>query len=229
MNNIDKYASRRKWINPSGTKIYFVWRNMQRRCFDKNDENYFRYGGRGISICKEWLSYDNFFNDMSRSYRVGLTLDRINVNKNYEPNNCRWISVKEQQNNKRINVRIENNGETKTIAEWCDFLGLSKAETSRAYKRFNKYGAVNYEEIFTNKRLLSKRVDERSNKCKICGRTESCYWYCAGTICNNCAQRAMRLRRKHKKNGISLLTDLESYCNLIRKMETVDDCNNEIK
>lgn len=222
-NMVDKYASRRKWKNSSGTPIYYAWRNMKRRCYDCKDENFKSYGDRGIIVCDRWLNYDNFFEDMINDYKHGLSIDRIDVNGNYCLENCRWISIKEQQNNKRNNIFINKDGINKTISEWCDFLGLSRTEIARAYKRFSKYGAISYDEIFTIKRLLSKRVEERKNKCEICGKIESCDWYCGGTVCNNCANRAMRLRRRHKKDGITLLIDLESYANLIKKMEFGDE------
>lgn len=220
---VDKYESRRKWKNPSGTPIYYAWRNMKRRCYDGKDDSFSSYGGRGIVVCDMWLDYDNFFKDMGDTYKHGLSIDRIDVDGNYCLENCRWISIKEQQNNKRNNVIINKDGTNKTISEWCDFLKLSRTKIAKVYKRFSKYGAIGYDEIFTTKRLLSKRVEERENKCKICGKTESCAWYCKGTICNNCANIAMRLRRKHKKDGVPLLVDLESYCNLIKKMELGDE------
>jgi len=220
----DKYETRRKWKNKSGTKLYFTWRNMMRRCFDKKDENFNKYGGRGISVCDEWKSYDNFANDMKSSFVEGLTLDRVNVNRGYCKENCRWASVKQQQNNKTININIWNNGVVKTISEWAEYLNLTDAQLKTVYKRHNKYKATTFEELFVfGERLNSYRVSKRKNKCKICGKTESCAWYINGTVCNNCANIAMRARRKDIRLNRSPLVDLESYCNLIKKME-IGEC-----
>ena len=223
MENKDKYESRRKWKNKSGTKLYFTWRNMMRRCFDEKDENFNKYGGRGITVCDEWRNYDNFANDMKDGCKKGLTIDRINVDDIYCKLNCRWATIKQQQNNKTINIRIESNGITKTISEWAEYLNLTDTQLQTVYKRYGKYKAKTFEELFMfGKRLSSYRVSKRENKCKICGKTESCAWYINGTVCNNCANIAMRARRKDLKLGNKPLVDLESYCNLIKKMEIGD-------
>lgn len=87
--------------NQSKTKLYHVWASMKNRVNNPNDKHYQRYGGRGISICKEWYKFENFY-EWSRisGYREGLTIDRINNDGNYEPDNCRWITIQEQQKNK---------------------------------------------------------------------------------------------------------------------------------
>lgn len=91
----------------SSDRLYSVWQDMKSRCFYKNDRNYHNYGGRGITICDDWLNYSKF---RTWAYSTGYdknaafgecTIDRINVNENYEPSNCRWITNKEQQKNKR--------------------------------------------------------------------------------------------------------------------------------
>lgn len=110
----------------TGTKLYMAWLNMKARCNRKSAREYSNYGGRGIKVCDEWLhSYETFKEwAMSNGYNDKLTLDRINVDGNYCPKNCRWITNKEQQNNKRNNVVYTYNGETKTLAEWSECLGI---------------------------------------------------------------------------------------------------------
>ena len=90
------------------TKLYVAWSNMAQRCNNPNNPQYKHYGGRGITICEEWKSYDNFHEwAMSNGYTDSLTLDRIDVNGNYSPDNCRWVSMKVQGRNRRNNVKLE--------------------------------------------------------------------------------------------------------------------------
>lgn len=111
----------------TGTRIHNEWRAMKRRCYTKSHIEYKRYGGRGISVCDEWR--DNFmsFYDwaMTNGYRDDLTLDRIDVNGNYEPSNCRWVTQKEQQNNRRNNHYIEYNGEKLTAKQFSEKYNLN--------------------------------------------------------------------------------------------------------
>lgn len=105
----------------SGMRIHDIWRAIIDRCCNKKNKNYFNYGGRGITICEEWKNdFLNFYNwAIVNGYRDDLTIDRINVNGNYEPDNCRWADTDTQANNKRTNCYIEYEGETNTISEWA--------------------------------------------------------------------------------------------------------------
>lgn len=111
----------------SKEKIFPVYLTMKARCETPNNSHYKYYGGKGIKVCAEWAdSFEAFYGwSMANGYSEGLTIDRIDVNGNYEPANCRWVSKIVQANNKSNNALITYNGETHTIAEWAKILGLS--------------------------------------------------------------------------------------------------------
>ena len=110
-----------------GTRLYEIWRQMHRRCYGRNTKAYKDYGGRGITICKDWQEYGPFEKwAMSHGYREDLTIDRIDVNGNYEPSNCRWATMKEQSNNRRNNRVVVYNGESHTVSEWADIYAVDQ-------------------------------------------------------------------------------------------------------
>ena len=123
----------------SKTKLYKCYRSMRDRCYLTSNENYHNYGGRGIIVCDEWLqSFENFKNwAFKNGYKEGLSIERINVNGNYEPNNCKWIPMKEQHRNKRTNNLLTYNGQTKTIVEWSEIVGIS---AGTIHARIYRYG-----------------------------------------------------------------------------------------
>ena len=115
----------------SRTKLYHVWQGMKSRCNNPNYHQYHLYGGRGISVCDEWMDYINFKEwAINNGYKPGLTIDRIDTDGNYCPENCRWVTQKEQQNNKRTNRTITYNGETHSLMEWCELLQLNYERVS---------------------------------------------------------------------------------------------------
>lgn len=103
----------------SKTRLFKIWDNMIQRCTNKNYQRYKDYGGRGIEVCKEWKEYTTF-RDWAKShgYSDSLTIDRIDNSKGYNPENCRWVSYREQNNNQRTNYLITYQGDTRTLAEW---------------------------------------------------------------------------------------------------------------
>lgn len=105
------------------TSTYNVWSSMIKRCTNPNSTEYPRYGGRGITVCDEWKSFQGFFADMGPRPN-DLSLDRIDTNGNYEPGNCRWASPKEQARNTRTNHLITFLGETHCLADWAERVGL---------------------------------------------------------------------------------------------------------
>lgn len=110
--------------NLSRTTEYKVWCGIKERCKNFNRQDYHRYGGRGITVCKRWEKFENFYRDMGKKPE-GFSIDRINVNGNYEPSNCRWASLIDQANNRRDNSFFTYNGMKKTLSEWSRYLNFS--------------------------------------------------------------------------------------------------------
>ena len=104
--------------------LYNSWNGMNERCYNPNRNKYPDYGGRGIGVMKRWHKFQNFLDDMKSTWKKGLTLERINNNKDYSKKNCRWATRKEQANNRRDSRFITFNGEIKTLATWINILGL---------------------------------------------------------------------------------------------------------
>ena len=121
------------------------------RCYREKASNYYLYGGRGIKVCDEWHNIENFEKWVETSgYKKGLTLDRIDVNGNYEPNNCRWVTMKEQDNNRRNTIYIEHNGEVHTISEWAEITGINRSTLNSRYCRGIR-GDKLFKKIISNK------------------------------------------------------------------------------
>ncbi|WP_322353969.1 hypothetical protein [Paratractidigestivibacter sp.] len=113
--------------NGFGTRLYEIWRQMHRRCYGEHTKFYKDYGGRGISVCGEWRDFSVFREwAYKNGYAENLTIDRIDVNGNYEPSNCRWATMKQQANNRRSNHIIKYMGQSHTISEWADIIGISQ-------------------------------------------------------------------------------------------------------
>lgn len=109
------------------TRLYSIWRNMKSRCTNPNKPDYKYYGANGIRVCDEWNDYSNFKEwAINNGYQDGLTLDRRVGNENYCPENCRWITIQEQQNNKKNNHILEFNGEQHSISEWSRILKVDR-------------------------------------------------------------------------------------------------------
>lgn len=110
----------------SGTSLYSAWCNMKNRCNNKNVPNYKNYGGRGITVCQEWMDkFENFsIWAKDNGYSESMSIERKNVNGNYCPDNCEWIDLKEQVHNKVTSRRLTWNGETLTPRKWSDKYGI---------------------------------------------------------------------------------------------------------
>lgn len=105
------------------TRAHVVWDNMKRRCLKANHPKYPSYGGRGITVCERWMSFENFLEDMGQP-PTGMTLERKNNNGNYDKDNCCWATRKIQQNNRRTNSYISFHGETRTVSQWAERIGI---------------------------------------------------------------------------------------------------------
>lgn len=108
-----------------GSSEYRVWLSMRTRCRNPNADRYKNYGGKGIKVCKRWDKYENFLSDMGRRPSTKHQIDRIDVNGHYEPSNCRWTTTKIQSRNRTDNRLIAFNGETLTMVEWSEKLGIN--------------------------------------------------------------------------------------------------------
>ena len=130
-------TDRRGKLNPNykdgrkGTRLYSIYRNIMTRCYNSNTTNYKRYGGRGITMCDEWKDNFQTFYDwaMSTGYDPkaeygACTIERKNVNGDYEPSNCVWATSKQQANNTTTNHVLEWNGEKLTMSQWSDKTGI---------------------------------------------------------------------------------------------------------
>jgi len=107
------------------TRLYNIWTQIIQRCTNQRLDHYARYGGRGITVCSEWKDFEVFVEwAMDNGYKNGLTIDRIDVDGNYEPKNCKWSTNLEQARNKRTSRYITIDGETKTVSEWSEISGL---------------------------------------------------------------------------------------------------------
>lgn len=137
------------------TKIYACWQNMTARCRNENHQSYPHYGGRGIKVCDRWLKFENFLEDMGEP-RHDTSLDRINNDGNYEPSNCRWVTQKEQMNNRRGLRPMTFMGITRNKTQWCSFFGIGEWVLKKAIKLHGENNAI---EILANKYRNGKLVD----------------------------------------------------------------------
>jgi hypothetical protein len=145
LGNLTRQTSCIKCRKPSlthgkkGTSIYNIWCSMKGRCNNKNLKLYKWYGARGIKVCKKWEKFENFYSDIGKSYKKGLTLERIDNHKGYSKENCKWATYKEQANNTRRNLLITYKNKTLNFRQWCTKLGLIEKEKT-LFARYRRYG-----------------------------------------------------------------------------------------
>lgn len=146
----------------SHSRLYVIWKGMKQRCDDETVQCYKNYGGRGISYCDEWEKFEPFADwALSNGYSEDLTLDRIDNNGDYRPENCRWATSEEQSNNQRTNHYITCDGETHTLIQWSRITGISR---NAIYDRLQK-GMTTKEELFApnpNEKRPLVAIDEKT-------------------------------------------------------------------
>lgn len=122
--------------NLTGSRLFRIWNGMLNRCYNPNNHKYKVYGNIGIAVCKEWKENFKVFYDwaISNGYEDVLTIDRIDVNGNYEPTNCRWANVKTQNNNRRNNRLITYKNATHTLSEWSEILNIKRSTLKSRFK-----------------------------------------------------------------------------------------------
>ena len=154
------------------TRLNGIYTGIKQRCCNPRCKAFKDYGGRGITICDEWndktiIVKDGHFGSkgwfafkefaLSSGYAEGLSIDRIDNNKGYNPENCRWATAKIQSNNRRSCIILEHNGMKKNMAEWAEYFGMPY----RKFKsRVERYGADNLEMIFSDKRAKNKKSEK---------------------------------------------------------------------
>lgn len=121
----------------SETKLYYIWCSMKTRCYCETAKEYKNYGGRGIRVHSQWKENFMSFYDwaMANGYQEGLSIERKDVNGDYEPSNCTWITRKAQTRNKRNTIRVEHNGEVKPLVEWCEMHNVSPRDARELLKQ----------------------------------------------------------------------------------------------
>lgn len=185
-------------------RLYNIWCGMLHRCENPNREKFEDYGGRGITVCEEWHDFSVFVDwAKSHGYEDDLTIDRINVNGNYTPDNCRWATSKQQSNNKRTSVIVECNGIKATVKQWAELLDISPFtihEWINAHGR--DYAEERIKETVKNGGL---KEQTRTKSCIKCGET---FEYKAinpnSKYCNKCRKIAEKEKyeRYRKKQRI---------------------------
>jgi hypothetical protein len=158
-----------KHISRSKTRLYYVWQGMKRRCDSPKNKSYADYGARGIKVCDQWANDYGAFMDwaLANGYKQGLSIDRIDNDKGYSPDNCRWVGRKQQNENRRSVVRLTAGGETRTMADWENALGLPPGTVGRWNReRGASYAEKCIEETleggYRNRHLVDIEVDGMS-------------------------------------------------------------------
>lgn len=139
------------------SRVYNTWSAMIQRCANPNAPHYYRYGGRGIRVCRRWRKFENFLADMGLPPE-GMSLDRINNNLGYFLSNCRWASRSTQARNTRTNRWLTHNGQRKLLIEWAEEFGLRYSTLSRRLLRSWPIDVALVEPSKRNRRIVKRRA-----------------------------------------------------------------------
>ena len=192
-------------------RLKSIYNGMRLRCYNENNVNYKYYGGKGVTICDEWLlSFENFFDwAINNGYNENLTIDRIDSEKEYSPDNCKWSTKKEQAYNRSISVKLTLNGRTMYMTEWAEELGIDKKTLSWRYRN-----GWSDEEILSNKKDIiltyngeSKNLLEWSKKTGIKKSTlwdrYNRGWEVKDILTKNTRDREIKLTYNNEQKTIS--------------------------
>jgi len=174
--------------------LYHVWASMKARCINKNSKDYNNYGGRGITIYNEWENFNSFKEwALLSGYKQGLEIDRIDVNGNYCPENCRWVSKRKQANNRRNNNYFEIDGETKTLFEWVRIYEINYSTVIKRLK-----SGLNIEDALKMEVDKTKQAKSKIKYFNINGISKSLYDWC------EVYEISIKTIKKRMKKGMSL-------------------------
>lgn len=138
--------------------IYRRWQHMIQRCHNPNDTDYKNYGARGIAVCERWRnSFTDFLSDMGLPPSDGLTIDRIDTNGPYSPENCRWASVKQQANNRRRTKILTIKGVSRPLTEWCELVGIG---SKTVLYRLKHMGMTHEDAVYTPLTWTKRKTGE---------------------------------------------------------------------
>lgn len=129
-----KYTTHRRCSTPE----YYAWQHMYARCYNPKHKEFKNYGARGVSVCGQWRDFNVFFADMGERPSPLHSLDRVDNNGNYGPENCRWATKSEQSNNKRTNRIIQHDGLALNVAQWARHLGLTRKALDCRLRKLKK-------------------------------------------------------------------------------------------
>lgn len=132
-------------MNRKKHPLYGRWKAMRWRCMSTRCPDYPNYGGRGIKLCQRWTEFWSFVEDMGDTFEPGMTIERIDVNGDYEPGNCKWITNEEQANNRRTTNWIELDGLRMNVMQWSIY---AKVDRSNIYRRLDKPGLTTRQVIY---------------------------------------------------------------------------------
>lgn len=186
-------GSRQTTHNHSRTNIYHIWQGIKRRCYNPQYNGFENYGGRGIKVCDRWLGergFENFLADMGERPSDDYSIDRIDVNGDYCPENCRWATRKEQANNTTKTIHLTHNGVTHSIAEWSEIYGIPQRTAHGRYS-----SGYSFEKIFGKGHASRILTDEEVRAVRRYNLTAIPFYERFGKKVNN---STLRLIKKHK-------------------------------